>query len=817
MLSFRECSGRLATIAVAAMLAVAVAGCSGDDGSDGADGPTGPAGPAGPTGPEGPPGPPAPGPVGSATGDLTGSITDVTIDTTASAIVTVTFELKDAAGLPVTGAEAKNFEFQIAKLVPASDVRPTYWQSYVNRSDQEGAGAKVFAGGAERGQPVATATPGVYEYTFCTDLDAVADFQYYGSGTEPAGSCSDAAVGNSGPIASPAWDAFQATLDLDYDPAAVTRIAILGRDGAIVNVVSDFVPATLPSLLTAAANEVVTDESCGACHAERSADRGKLLFGRKGSGHLGRRYDIRVCTACHNSSSFFSGESTDTEWETIDLKVLVHKLHSAHQLGFDYLGFEEITYPQPVANCRTCHDNGRITQPANRDPDDAMAWMTELSQQACGTCHVATDFTDHFGNQPDNAQCELCHGPTRSLPVNVAHADQYSTPNNPELVAGAAVLDYEIESVTVDGANQPIVRFRVLMDGTALDLKNLPAGVAFGGGTSPGFKIAWSGSSTLPNGAIVAAPDDYNNVGGTGRGFFGFGGDPYAQYAGFSKVDQPFTVGLGGIVASLTGPDADGYFTTVAGINPTTPVAYPAGASLRSVAIESYFNVNGILIAGDAALATVAGEERRGGSQVVAIERCLTCHEGLGFHSNSGRRNNAEHCAMCHNPETSSSNTFAGYVTGTNGLFSLTPQAGYFEVDQKPMNLKDLVHGLHAGAVRETPFNFIRGNLAGGSGNGAYEFSEITYPAQLADCGACHGDAGSYTLPVDEDALWTVVGVQPGVSVDKLPPTSAACVSCHDNSVSAAHIAQNAGGGVETCVLCHGPGKSADLEVAHQP
>ena len=62
------------------------------------------------------------GPVGVADGDLSGQVTAVTIDSAAGQKVKVRFTLADAAGLPVTDAATNNFEFQIAKLVPASDL-----------------------------------------------------------------------------------------------------------------------------------------------------------------------------------------------------------------------------------------------------------------------------------------------------------------------------------------------------------------------------------------------------------------------------------------------------------------------------------------------------------------------------------------------------------------------------------------------------------------------------------------------------------------------------------------------------------------------
>ena len=796
--------GRLAAITLAAMLAGGIAGCS--DGKDGVDGAEGQQGPQGPIGPAGPPGPAAPGPIGTPAGELTGGITAIDIDTTASAIVTVTFSINDADGLPVSGANT--FRYQIAKLVPATDFRPAYWQSYVNYSRSNDAGGVLWSRPEE-----AAATeiePGVYQYTFGTDLDSVADYVYYGSGDEPI-DAGDVGLGsNGGLITNPAMLAEIDSRDWTYDPQATHRIVIIGRDsGAYYNASVDFVPATLPATLPTYDNFVVTNESCGACHGNPD-DRGRL---RNGMPHGGRYFTTQACMACHSGNTYDTDESTAEELVPLDILTVAHKTHAAHQMGFEFYEFAELTYPQEVSNCRTCHDNGRITQPAGRDEADAMAWMSNPSQQACGSCHVTVDFTDHFGNQPDNAQCVLCHGPGRSEAINVAHANQYSTPNNPELPAGVGALQYEIASVTVDEANFPTVKFRVLLDGEPLDLKALPAGMAFGGGTSPGFKLAWSGTETLPNGSVIAAPTDFNNVGGGGRSFYGFGDDPYEQYAGFSKVDQPFTVGIRDLVAGLPDMDAEGYFTA------TLATAFPADATLRAVAMESYFTFNlgtpdQINVAADAVVKAVAGEARR---SVVDVDLCLTCHEGLGFHSNSGRRNNPDHCVMCHNPENSSSNTFDGYVEGTEGAFSLTPMAGFFEVSQKPMNLKDLVHSLHADAARETPFNFIRGTLAGGSGNGAYEFSEITYPQRLNNCDACHANPSSYRLPVDEDALWSVIAVEPGVSTTKLPPTTAACWSCHDGTIPTEHMKQNSGDflGTETCSLCHGPGKTADVAEAH--
>ncbi len=865
--------GRLASIALAAVLAGGIAGCDGDDGATGPAGPPGPSGPAGPTGPSGPPAPTPPPPTGTPSGDLTGAITGITISN-ASKIVTVQFTLKDAAGLNVTGA--RNFEFFISKLVPATNDKPAYWQSYINRSYRSGSNPTVLVATGER-FTATEVSPGVYRYTFCTDIESVGAFQYYSTATGPEACRPRIPTRNlGGTITGPAWEALSPTLDLAYAPNAVHRVAVVARDGsgasaAHFNTFVDFVPAQLPALVTNVSNQVVTNESCGACHAENSADRGKLLFGPRGGGHVGFYYKVEVCTSCHNPNSYNSAGSTAATWETVDMKVLAHTVHQPHYpqnapfggvssiVGFDGgLG---------VQNCRACHDNQNPKivgqQPANRVAADKDAWKTRLSQQACNTCH-AVDYTNHFGNQPGNLQCGSCHAPDRSLPVNVAHATPYPTPNNPELyvarnaqgavIGPAKKVEYQIASVTVNANRQPTARFRVLVNGTPFNLKSLvntsvtPNVLQSVDGVSIGavnMKLAWSAPMPTPvnpaNGPAIAQPLDWNNFGSTaGRQFWNYISGATAGVnlgAGFGAFDQPTTYNLNSVAAlnSLVGPDADGYFTTAAGINPTAPLAFPANATLRAVAIESYLTINTMNISGDAALKAVDGTPMR--RPIVDIDSCNTCHERVGFHSNAGRMNSPEYCATCHNTETVSSNLFAGVANfpaiGKDKLYS-----------SKTNNLKDMLHSIHAGFVGQgslqrsagllnTPFNFIRANPFASGGNGPRVFDEVVYPANIADCQACHRP-GTYALPDNLRYAWTVVDIaatknpdgsvatpgalgtaatfNPALSI-RVGPATGACGSCHDGSTAKAHMQQNSAGGVETCVLCHGPGKSAEAHV----
>jgi Holliday junction DNA helicase RuvA len=146
------------------------------------------------------------------------------------------------------------------------------------------------------------------------------------------------------------------------------------------------------------------------------------------------------------------------------------------------------------------------------------------------------------------------------VPVNVAHATPYSTPNNPELVAGAKKVEYQIASVVLNAASQPTVKFRVLVDGAPLNLKSLPAnGIAIG---ASNLKLAWSKPMAAPlstaNGPAMAAPLDWNNLGSTaGRTYWN--NDVTMNLRAY---DQPMTVSFAtgtpavlnaALIASLTG------------------------------------------------------------------------------------------------------------------------------------------------------------------------------------------------------------------------------------------------------------------------
>jgi OmcA/MtrC family decaheme c-type cytochrome len=100
------------------------------------------------------------------------------------------------------------------------------------------------------------------------------------------------------------------------------------------------------------------------------------------------------------------------------------------------------------------------------------------------------------------------------------------------------------------------------------------------------------------------------------------------------------------------------------------------------------------------------------------------------------------------------------------------------------------------------------------------------------NCEGCHL-ADTY-YPVDPARVLATTmdaGADRSTLVDDvaISPNAAVCSSCHTSSLAAEHMEQNGGdfaagktdtgalvsSGSETCQLCHGPGRSADVKTLH--
>jgi OmcA/MtrC family decaheme c-type cytochrome len=145
-------------------------------------------------------------------------------------------------------------------------------------------------------------------------------------------------------------------------------------------------------------------------------------------------------------------------------------------------------------------------------------------------------------------------------------------------------------------------------------------------------------------------------------------------------------------------------------------------------------------------------------------------------------------------------------------------------LDDEPIDLKRMIHGIHSASVGLCGF-----------GNSAHSYFDLEYPGRLNNCEGCHL-AGTY-YPVDPAVVLATtvdVGADRSTLTDDLAisPNTAVCSSCHEHKTDIAtqHMLQNGGDfiarkddtgalispSVETCQVCHGPGRTADVKEMHK-
>lgn len=184
--------------------------------------------------------------------------------------------------------------------------------------------------------------------------------------------------------------------------------------------------------------DVVTDARCNACHLD-------LRF------HGNGRKGVRGCVLCHasgaednrrNAASTFEAPEPDT----IDFRVMIHKIHAARELSvvreggrYDLAGFggsgavpQDFStgylpaMPGGPAHCTACHANDAWRAP--RERADVRIWA-----KACGACHDSAAAAAHFGvntagtvttGDPATTTveaCAVCHGPGQEYSVERVH------------------------------------------------------------------------------------------------------------------------------------------------------------------------------------------------------------------------------------------------------------------------------------------------------------------------------------------------------------------------------------------------------------
>jgi OmcA/MtrC family decaheme c-type cytochrome len=773
--------------------------CSGDDGS---------------TGPQGPPGTTDT----SVSNEATALTMDITGVTVASPPV-VNFTVTNEAGQGYTGFtnEDGNLRFNIAKLTPGVNGDPSTGQNYIMT------GGTAVHGSQERLHVPARDTDiwgelvnhgdGSYTYTFETDITNV--------------TCPD-----------PCKTAEGKDLDVSYQPDLTHRVGIQqgSRDLPKVNATFDFVPSGGNVTTT---REIVKTANCNSCH--------NIVVGH------GTRVETKLCVTCHNPGSWVDSSTP------VDFKVMIHKIHRGEDLpsGGYAVGssdFSDVKFPQDIRNCTKCHDGSDPTA------DDYTAqgdnWKTQPSWQACGSCHDDIDFTKngvvgapnydpagHPGGkladtlaEIDNSQCLGCHSEGKwAGSIEEKHTLYEQLARAKFQLNILKICDTDVGTkpgpLCAPGSN-PTVTFSIT-DPTNGDAK---------------YDITTTPEITGSNLSMLVAWDnkDYNNIDNGIDRTTGHLAPSAANSVAISTAvaaTDPLTykVTAGFIIPDGTGPN--GYTATGSGTvafqgrlvadfngNSTYNETLPNGDRERIFPKSqvAYFRID------DANVVA-----RR---QVVDNAKCNKCHEQVSLHGGS-RNGEALVCVVCHNPNETDVkdrprfDVIAGDAAGDIDVASTLDGKREESVDFKRM-----IHGIHAGAASAHGFR-ENGLVVGGE----TDFSDVRFPGILQDCETCHL-AGTYVLdgvwelPTENGILSSTIAAAPlgttaatiGAEVEdpaddlNITPTAAVCSSCHDGDLAKAHM-EIPGGAVfdmtqdditgapviETCAICHGPGRDADVELVH--
>jgi OmcA/MtrC family decaheme c-type cytochrome len=666
---------------------------------------------------------------------------------------TVSVSLTNDLEQGLKGMPPANIRFVISQLSPGVNGGSSQWQSYITRS----------SGGIPNAQATTeTPTPdryldngdGTYEYTFANALTA-----YPG-----------------GPV---------------YDQSKTHRIGVEIRTSSggftpenipANNAPTDFLPTGGMPIFT---RLIVDSDTCNACHDNLEE-------------HGDARFDVEYCVMCHNPSSI-NGPSGNT----VDMKRLVHNIHAGRP---DYQiisssgnvnEWSDVVWPQDIRNCQTCHDE------SDADTPQAGNYRLVPNRAACGTCHYDDgvagndehDFAIENGTHPggfqftDDTQCVDCHGPDGTVSNSEGRLVQVPVAHEIRERTAAEAFSFNILEVLDTGQNQnPEVTFSVT-DPTngdaAYDVHaDEPFTVCAGGASRLSVNIAWSTTdyANIGSGVLPGLPVSIN---------------PLAACGGAST------------------DNGDGTFTVM------SPVAIPATAiGSLSVTLEGHpavdvyndLSYERIAVTNAIVYAPITDSSAVARRPVVNIEKCDDCHNQLSLHGNN-RTDKPEVCVTCHNPVM----TDIGRRSGAACIADLG-------TDDQTIDFKHMIHGIHASGTIGVPFG-----VCGFSGGDVFDF---IYPGRLNNCEGCHLADTYYPVDTTEVFGTTFDANNTAILTDDrvMSPNMSVCSACHVDTLDTQHMLQNGGdmnatkaadgsmisSGIETCAVCHGPDRIADVKKMHE-
>jgi OmcA/MtrC family decaheme c-type cytochrome len=473
--------------------------------------------------------------------------------------------------------------------------------------------------------------------------------------------------------------------------------------------------------------------------------------------HGGPRITVEYCVTCHNPGTI----DQDTG-ESVDMAYMTHSIHAARDYTVYGFGdtphnYADVTYPQDILWCESCH----VASDASPDGNDFAVTATAPS---CGGCHA----TGLVVSDPD---------PVTGVP-SYAYAHETILGGAPQADGTCLRCHQFIDTAEVHANVVGSARLHTAQ-GEDFTYEILSA-TNTGAGQSPTitFRILGADGTALD----IFADPSFNPLNGPQRLSLRVAWTPQAVYNGLPDGTQVAAHGqpLGYDIFNNPAVTANGDGTYSFTIPDVLPAALPG--DLMVVLEGRRILPDGTRAYPDSDVFFPGTARER----IVSQDACEACHVQVNFHGGS-RAGDPEMCVVCHNAD-------AAFVA--EGLTTIA--------------LGPMLHEIHAAVYPG--------------------FEGVTYPQSVANCMACHEEGTFYAAratarPVSYDEGADLLSWLDDTATSA---TSAACASCHTSGSAVAHMELNGGvfnglkgsmaipsSSTESCVICHGEGRIADVGAAH--
>lgn len=505
--------------------------------------------------------------------------------------------------------------------------------------------------------------------------------------------------------------------------------------------------------------DVIRTASCNKCHDQLSA-------------HGGSRRGIQLCVLCHTP------QTTDAETgNTLDLKVLAHKIHMGEQLPsvkagkpYQIVGFNNsvndwssVAFPSDPRRCEACHEQ-------NSGAAQATAYLTRPSRASCGACHDDVNFATgekHLGGpQFSDNECATCHIPQGEIEFDASIKGAHTFPQESSMLSGLNVDLLKVEDGTA--GRKPTVTLTVKdKSGAGIPISQLNRLALTMAGSTRDYGYTSFGADVPTPGYVtetLTAANTNCSTGGTCSYTF--------QHAIPEDAAGTFTIGVESRRVEILLP----------GTTKQLSVQYGATNKILNFAVD--------------------GSPVRARRTVVDIKNCNQCHTKLSMHGEN--RNQTVYCVMCHNPsQTDSGNR----VNAKDPKDKALPPQG--------VNFALLIHRIHSGEKLQEDG---RGFTVVGFGGSHNDFSEVRFPAMAPNgqpgdrrnCALCHVGGSEQVLPTGMNPV-----KDPQGPITPILPVASACTGCHVKIPTASHALANTTALGESCEACHSKGYEFSVSKEH--